>query len=115
MGFASTGRVQVNLVMKIRDQVSKPSTYFSRNVSRDTLELYQLSALRLQHLTEPGIKAHPSPPRRKSFAFRLRYSDDELTDLNPIAQKQKCCWSKDDAWVNIPVASRARRANNQDA
>ena len=46
------------------------------------------------------------------------YSDDELNSINVNSWKgteEECRRSKDDAWVDILVASHSRRAGNQDA
>ncbi|KAI0271985.1 hypothetical protein BGY98DRAFT_1108804 [Russula aff. rugulosa BPL654] len=54
----------------------------------------------------------PVPPSR------LHYSDDELNSSNTNSRKmskEERRRSKDDAWVDILVASHSRRAGNQDA
>jgi hypothetical protein len=53
------------------------------------------------------------------FETRLAsYSDDELNTINTNSRKmskEERRRSKDDAWVDILVASHSRRAGNQDA
>jgi hypothetical protein len=61
----------------------------------------------------------PSVAEDIDFETRLAsYSDDELNSLNTNMRKQskhERRRSKDDAWVDILVASHSRRATNQDA
>ncbi len=61
----------------------------------------------------------PSVAEDIDFETRLAsYSDDELNSLNTSMRKQgkhERRRSKDDAWVDILVASHERRASNQDA
>lgn len=61
----------------------------------------------------------PSQAEDIEFETRLAsYSDDELNSLNTNSRKmtkEEKRRSKDDAWVDILVASHSRRAGNQDA
>jgi hypothetical protein len=61
----------------------------------------------------------PSQAEDIEFETRLAsYSDDELNSLNSNSRKltkEERRRSKDDAWVDILVASHSRRAGNQDA
>jgi hypothetical protein len=61
----------------------------------------------------------PSQAEDIDFETRLAsYSDDELNSINTTSRKlskEERRRSKDDAWVDILVASHSRRANNQDA
>ena len=61
----------------------------------------------------------PSAAEEIDFETRLaNYSDDDLNSLNTNMRKRskhERRRSKDDAWVNILVASRSRRVSNQDA
>jgi len=61
----------------------------------------------------------PSQAEDIDFETRLAsYSDDELNSINTNSRKlskEERRRSKDDAWVDILVASHARRAGNQDA
>ena len=61
----------------------------------------------------------PSEAENIDFETRLAsYSDDELNNLNTNSRKmtkEERRRSKDDAWVDILVASHSRRAGNQDA
>ena len=61
----------------------------------------------------------PSEAENIEFETRLAsYSDDELNNLNTNSRKmtkEERRRSKDDAWVDILVASHSRRAGNQDA
>ncbi|KAH9987661.1 hypothetical protein BJV74DRAFT_978753 [Russula compacta] len=61
----------------------------------------------------------PSEAQDIDFEIRLAsYSDDELNSLNASSRKmtkEERRRSKDDAWVDILVASHSRRAANQDA
>jgi hypothetical protein len=61
----------------------------------------------------------PSQAEDIDFETRLAsYSDDELNSLNTNSRKlskEERRRSKDDAWVDILVASHSRRAGNQDA
>ena len=61
----------------------------------------------------------PSQAEDIDFETRLAsYSDDELNSINTNSRKlskEERRRSKDDAWVDILVASHSRRAGNQDA
>ena len=61
----------------------------------------------------------PSQTEDVEFETRLAsYSDDELDGINANSRKmmkEERRRSKDDAWVDILVASHSRRAGNQDA
>ena len=61
----------------------------------------------------------PTAAEEIDFETRLAsYSDDDLDSLNTNMRKRskhERRRSKDDAWVNILVASRSRRVSNQDA
>ena len=61
----------------------------------------------------------PSQAEDVEFETRLAsYSDDELNSINANSRKmtkEERRRSKDDAWVDILVASHSRRAGNQDA
>jgi hypothetical protein len=61
----------------------------------------------------------PSQAEDIDFETRLAsYSDDELNSINTNSRKlskEERRRSKDDAWVDILVATHARRAGNQDA
>ena len=61
----------------------------------------------------------PSQAEDVEFETRLAsYSDDEPNSMNTNLRKmtkEERRWSKDDAWVDILVASHSRRAGNQDA
>ena len=61
----------------------------------------------------------PSQAEDVEFETRLaRYSDDELKSINANSRKgtkEERRRSKDDAWVDILVASHSRRAGNQGA
>ena len=61
----------------------------------------------------------PSQAEDVEFETRLAsYSDDELNSMNTNSRKmtkEERRRSKDDAWVDILVASHSRRAGNQDA
>jgi hypothetical protein len=76
-----------------------------------------------------GLPLSPNAPRTSGltpsqaedidFETRLAsYSDDELNSINTNSRKmskEERRRSKDDAWVDILVASHSRRAGNQDA
>ena len=61
----------------------------------------------------------PSQAEDVEFEMRLAsYSNDELNSINANSRKmtkEERRRSKDDAWVDILVASHSRRAGNQDA
>ncbi|KAN0129056.1 hypothetical protein V8E53_013206 [Lactarius tabidus] len=70
--------------------------------------------------TTPATKRRFRLPKDIDFETRLAsYSDDELNSLNTTNMRSKLSKherrrSKDDAWVDILVASHSRRATDQD-
>jgi hypothetical protein len=71
------------------------------------------------HAEHANIWSNPFRGGNIEFETRLAsYSDDELNSLNSNSRKltkEERRRSKDDAWVDILVASHSRRAGNQDA
>ena len=72
-------------------------------------------------LTPSGRTSGLTPSQAEDIDFETRlasYSDDELNSINTNSRKlskEERRRSKDDAWVDILVASHSRRAGNQDA
>ena len=69
----------------------------------------------------PNRTSGLTPSQAEDIEFETRlasYSDDELNSINTNSRKmskEERRRSKDDAWVDILVASHSRRAGNQDA
>ena len=78
---------------------------------------FRLPSLLTPNLCTSGLT--PSVAEDINFETWLAsYSDDELNTINTNMRKQskhEHRWFKDDAWVDILVASHSRRVSNQDA
>ena len=95
----------------------RPSTPTTPTGAATTKRRFRLPTTLTPNSRTSGLT--PSVAEDIDFETRLAsYSDDELNSLNSNMRKQskhERRRSKDDAWVDILVASHSRRAANQDA
>ena len=95
----------------------RPSTPTTPSGTATTKRRFRLPSTLTPNSRTSGLT--PSVAEDIDFETRLAsYSDDELNSMNSNMRKQskhERRRSKDDAWVDILVASHSRRAANQDA
>ncbi|KAN0128116.1 hypothetical protein V8E53_014097 [Lactarius tabidus] len=97
----------------------RPSTPTTTPITPATKRRFRLPSTLTPNSRTSGLT--PSVAEDIDFETRLAsYSDDELNSLNTTNMRKKQSKherrrSKDDAWVDILVASHSRRATNQDA